>query len=160
MREPLVKVGETGILTVAAVTKIGIFADNGMPKQVLIPFREMLHTPEPGDQFLVVLTQRTLCQVRAVPAVLKNPCKDLLVEVGILETSCVVLSEGREVGDRIHQAQTQEPAVGDVHLDVLYSLAHAPDPKQALDELDLYQHHLFSGLVFFSGHHRAVSSLP
>jgi len=55
MREPLVKVGETGILTVAAVTKIGIFADNGMPKQVLIPFREMLHTPEPGDQILVYL---------------------------------------------------------------------------------------------------------
>jgi len=55
MREPLVKVGETGILTVAAVTKIGIFADNGMPKQVLIPFREMLHTPEPGDQIPVYL---------------------------------------------------------------------------------------------------------
>jgi len=55
MREPLIKIGETGVLTVAAVTKIGTFADNGMPKQVLIPFREMLHTPEIGDQILVYL---------------------------------------------------------------------------------------------------------
>jgi len=55
MREPLIKTGQTGVLTVAAVTKIGVFADNGMPKQVLIPFREMLHTPETGDQILVYL---------------------------------------------------------------------------------------------------------
>lgn len=55
MRKPLISVGNTGVLTVAAVTKIGAFADNGMPKQVLIPFREMLHTPETGDQILVYL---------------------------------------------------------------------------------------------------------
>ena len=55
MREPLVRVGTTGVLTVAAITKIGAFADNGMPKQVLIPFREMLHTPEAGDQILVYI---------------------------------------------------------------------------------------------------------
>lgn len=55
MREPLIPVGQTGVLTVAAVTRIGVFADNGMPKQVLIPFREMLHTPEAGENILVYI---------------------------------------------------------------------------------------------------------
>lgn len=55
MRAPIIKEGETGVLKVAAVTKIGVFADNGMPKQVLVPFKELLHTPEPGDEILVYL---------------------------------------------------------------------------------------------------------
>lgn len=55
MRKPVLAEGETGILTVAAVTKIGVFVDNGMPKQVLLPFRELLHTPEVGDEVLVYL---------------------------------------------------------------------------------------------------------
>lgn len=55
MRKPILNEGETGVLKVAAVTKIGVFADNGMPKQVLIPFRELLHTPGTGDEILVYL---------------------------------------------------------------------------------------------------------
>lgn len=55
MRTPILKEGEVGILKVAAVTKIGAFLDNGMPKQVLVPFKEQLHTPEPGDEVLVYI---------------------------------------------------------------------------------------------------------
>lgn len=55
MRTPILKEGETGVLSVAAVTKIGVFVDNGMPKQILIPFRELLHTPSVGDEVLVYL---------------------------------------------------------------------------------------------------------
>ena len=55
MRTPILKEGETGVLNVAAVTKIGVFVDNGMPKQVLVPFRELLHTPEVGDEVLIYL---------------------------------------------------------------------------------------------------------
>ena len=55
MRSPILKNGEIGILTVAAVTKIGAFLDNGVPKQVLLPFKEQLHTPEVGDDVLVWL---------------------------------------------------------------------------------------------------------
>lgn len=53
MRKPLIKEGETGVLSVAAVTGIGVFVDNGMPKQLLVPFRELLHTPQVGDRILV-----------------------------------------------------------------------------------------------------------
>lgn len=55
MREPVIEVGNTGVLPVAAVTKIGAFADNGMPKQVLIPFKEMLHTPMAGEDVLLFI---------------------------------------------------------------------------------------------------------
>ena len=53
MRTPILKVGEVGILKVAAVTKIGAFLDNGVPKQVLLPFKEQISSPEVGDEVLV-----------------------------------------------------------------------------------------------------------
>ena len=57
MRSPILKDGEIGILTVAASTRIGVFLDNGVPKQILLPFKEQLHTPEIGDEVLVWLYQ-------------------------------------------------------------------------------------------------------
>ncbi len=55
MRTPYLKDGELGILEVAAVTKIGAFLDNGVPKQVLLPFKEQIVKPEVGDEVLVWL---------------------------------------------------------------------------------------------------------
>ena len=55
MRTPYLKDGEIGILEVAAVTKIGAFLDNGVPKQVLLPFKEQIVKPEVGDEVLVWL---------------------------------------------------------------------------------------------------------
>lgn len=55
MRTPILKDGEVGILEVAAVTSIGAFLDNGVPKQVLLPFKEQIHRPEVGDEVLVWL---------------------------------------------------------------------------------------------------------
>ncbi|MDO4487996.1 MAG: S1-like domain-containing RNA-binding protein [Eubacteriales bacterium] len=55
MHEPFLNPGDTGLLKCAAVTKIGAFADNGTPKQVLVPFKEMTHTPNPGDELLLHL---------------------------------------------------------------------------------------------------------
>ena len=53
MRTPILRDGEVGILTVAAVTSIGAFLDNGVPKQVLLPFKEQIAAPKPGDEVLV-----------------------------------------------------------------------------------------------------------
>lgn len=55
MRTPILKEGEVGILRVAATTKIGVFLDNGVPKQVLLPFKEQISSPEVGDEVLVWL---------------------------------------------------------------------------------------------------------
>ena len=53
MRTPILKNGEIGILRVAEVTKIGLFLDNGVPKQLLVPFREQVCTPKAGQEVLV-----------------------------------------------------------------------------------------------------------
>ena len=53
MRTPILKDGEVGILTVAAVTSIGAFLDNGVPKQILLPFKEQITAPKVGDEVLV-----------------------------------------------------------------------------------------------------------
>ncbi len=55
MRTPYLKEGEVGVLTVAEVTKIGAFLDNGVPKQVLLPFKEQVAAPKPGDEVLVYI---------------------------------------------------------------------------------------------------------
>ena len=55
MRTPILKTGELGVLKVAEITRIGIFLDNGMPKQLLVPFKEQICTPKPGGSALVYL---------------------------------------------------------------------------------------------------------
>lgn len=55
MRKPILKDGEVGILKVAEVTKIGAFLNNGVPKQILVPFREQICTPSEGDDVLVYI---------------------------------------------------------------------------------------------------------
>ncbi|MDO4438701.1 MAG: S1-like domain-containing RNA-binding protein [Eubacteriales bacterium] len=55
MRKPILKDGEVGILNVAEVTKIGAFLNNGVPKQILVPFREQICTPKEGDDVLVYI---------------------------------------------------------------------------------------------------------
>ena len=55
MRTPILRDGEVGILTVADVTSIGAFLDNGVPKQVLLPFKEQIVAPKVGDEVLVWL---------------------------------------------------------------------------------------------------------
>ncbi len=53
MRRPKLSLGQTGILTVTDVTRIGAFLDNGMPKDILLPFREQTEGTKPGQQVLV-----------------------------------------------------------------------------------------------------------
>ena len=55
MRKPLLRTGELGALKVAEITRIGAFLDNGVPKQLLVPFKEQICTPQPGSEALVYL---------------------------------------------------------------------------------------------------------
>lgn len=55
MRTPTLKTGELGVLPVADITRVGIFLDNGMPKQLLVPFKEQICTPQKGSPALVYL---------------------------------------------------------------------------------------------------------
>lgn len=51
--EPLVKVGEFAFLNVVAVTRFGAFLDWGLPKNLLVPFREQRANMVEGRSYLV-----------------------------------------------------------------------------------------------------------
>ena len=54
-KEPKLQVGQTAVLKVSQVTRIGAFLDWGLPKDLLLPFREQTRKVEPGDECLVAL---------------------------------------------------------------------------------------------------------
>lgn len=55
MRKPILGVGEVGVLKIAEITRIGAFLDNGVPKQVLLPFKEQICMPKEGSEALVYI---------------------------------------------------------------------------------------------------------
>ena len=54
-REPKIKLGEVKTLTVADTGRIGAFLDWGLPKDLLLPFKEQTGKVAKGDQVLVSL---------------------------------------------------------------------------------------------------------
>ncbi len=52
---PKLKVGETAVLNVKEVGKIGAFLDMGLEKDLLLPFKEQTHKVCQGEQVLVAL---------------------------------------------------------------------------------------------------------
>ena len=50
--EPAIQLGEVALLKVAETGKIGAFLDWGLPKDLLLPFREQTRKVEPGDECL------------------------------------------------------------------------------------------------------------
>ena len=55
MEKPKIMLGEVKLLRVTDVTKIGAFLDWGMPKDLLLPFREMTDRVKAGDEVLAAL---------------------------------------------------------------------------------------------------------
>lgn len=54
-REPLLTVGQTAVLTVRQVTKIGAFLDWGLEKDLLLPYHEQTRRVREGEQCLAAL---------------------------------------------------------------------------------------------------------
>ena len=54
-REPLLTIGQTAVLKVKEVTKIGAFLDWGLEKDLLLPFHEQTGKVYPGDEVIVAL---------------------------------------------------------------------------------------------------------
>ncbi len=52
---PRLQVGETAVLTVKDVSKIGAFLDMGLEKDLLLPFKEQSHPVKKGEECLVAL---------------------------------------------------------------------------------------------------------
>lgn len=52
---PMLEVGETAVLNVKEVGKIGAFLDMGLEKDLLLPFKEQTHKVRPGEKVLAAL---------------------------------------------------------------------------------------------------------
>ncbi len=54
-KTPKIRLGETAVLTVASVTKIGAFVDWGLEKDLLLPFAEQTKQVHPQEEILAAL---------------------------------------------------------------------------------------------------------
>lgn len=74
-RQPVVTIGQTAVLKVKDVTKIGAFLDWGLEKDLLLPFHEQTTKLYPGDECLVALyldKSSRLCATMKVYSYLKK----------------------------------------------------------------------------------------
>ena len=74
-REPRLTLGETALLTVAEVGRIGAFLDWGLEKDLLLPYREQTGPVKKGDQVLAALyidKSQRLCATMKVYHYLKQ----------------------------------------------------------------------------------------
>ena len=74
-REPRLTLGETALLTVAEVGRIGAFLDLGLEKDLLLPYREQTGPVKKGDQVLAALyidKSQRLCATMKVYHYLKQ----------------------------------------------------------------------------------------
>ncbi len=74
-RQPLLTIGQTAVVKVKDVTKIGAFLDWGLEKDLLLPFHEQTAKVYPGDECLVALyldKSSRLCATMKVYSYLKK----------------------------------------------------------------------------------------
>ena len=92
-REPMLQVGQTAVLKVKQVTRIGAFLDWGLEKDLLLPYSEQIVKVQKGDKYLVGLyvdKSDRLCATMKVYDFLRTDSpykKDDHVEGIIYETS-------------------------------------------------------------------------
>ncbi len=75
MSEPKLTIGKTALLTVKEESKIGLFLDWGLVKDLLLPFKEQTYPAKKGDQVLVSLyidKSNRLCATMKVYPYLKK----------------------------------------------------------------------------------------
>ncbi|MBQ9065095.1 MAG: RNA-binding protein [Blautia sp.] len=74
--EPALQTGETAVLKVKEVTKIGAFLDWGLEKDLMLPYREMTVRVKPGDEVLAALyvdkSSRLCATMKVYPYLHKN----------------------------------------------------------------------------------------
>lgn len=73
--QPLITLGQTALLKVKQVTKIGAFLDWGLPKDLLLPFKEQVTRVKEGDTCLVALyidKSKRLCATMRVYSYLRT----------------------------------------------------------------------------------------
>lgn len=71
---------------------------------------------------------------------LDDMVEDVLSDIRPVKPAAAVLAEGRGIKHLIRQPQPDEPAIGNIHLDLAHQLPLGPDAKQVADEQRLKEH--------------------
>lgn len=80
--EPKLKMGETTVLKVSQVNKMGAFLDWGLPKDLLLPFKQQTRKVKEGEEVLVSLYIDKSKRLCATMNVYKSLCTDSPYKVG------------------------------------------------------------------------------
>ena len=99
--KPLVQADEVAYLQVVAVNRIGGFFDWGLPKDLLVPFREQTNRLDVGQRYLVYAyldeASQRLVATMNIPKFIKN--KDLIVAEG--DQVQLIVASFEEIGVRV-----------------------------------------------------------
>lgn len=98
-----------------------------------------------GFEMGAVAVEDTSADEAVLDGCLDNAVEDGLFDVAATEAATAVLREGGGINDAIGQSQSEEPAVGDVDLDLSYQLTFGADAEEVADEEHLEQLHRVDG---------------
>lgn len=109
LKEPKIKPGQFGYLEVLAVTPVGAFLDWGLPKDLLVPFREQKDRLEVGSSYVVycfvdeetgriVATRRLSRHLDQTPAPYREGDEVELLLYGKTELGYKAIVNGRHTG--------------------------------------------------------------
>lgn len=110
---PLAKVGEFAFLKVVAVTRVGAFLDWGLPKDLLVPFREQKATMLEGESYLVYVFLDFQTNRIAASAKLDKFLDNTPVECEAGEAVELIIAEQTDLGFKA--------IVNNEHWGILYS---------------------------------------
>ena len=139
--EPKLKLGETAILEVKEVGKIGAFLDWGLEKDLFLPFKEQTWRPESGQSCLVALyidKSRRLCATMKVYEYLRTDSAVDGTYHGMIPSKGV---HGRmKVGDRVHArvVKVREDGKMELTMSETVSVQMDKDGEKILRLLDSY----------------------
>jgi len=154
MKEPLAKPGQFAYLRAAAVTGVGAFLDWGLPKDILLPFREQKERMEVGKSYVVfvrideesgriVATRRLSRYLDQTPAPYHEGDEvDLLIygktDLGykaIIEGKHTGLLFGNEVFRKVHAGERTRGYVALVRPDGKIDLTLQPSGRARVTDL-------------------------
>jgi len=96
--KPLAIVGEFAMLKVVSVTGVGAFLDWGLPKDLLVPFREQQHKMEEGRSYLVYVYLDDESQRIAATSKLDKCVDNLPVDYEVGEEVDLIIAGQTDLG--------------------------------------------------------------
>jgi len=112
-QKPYAMVGQVAFLKVVSVTAVGAFLDWGLPKDLLVPFREQQHRMEEGRSYLVYVYLDEQSQRIAASSKLEKFLENQPIDVQEGQQVDLVIGDQTEMGYKV--------IINDTHWGMLYN---------------------------------------